>query len=579
MLFVIIIYAILPYIFSSSEIINKESGNHVDQHADSTTDPLLVNTRYGPIRGTNKKGVRVFHGIPYTKPPIGDRRWRPPSDPEPWSPHTLDATKIRPGCPQECTNPLYCSNSTSEDCLFLEIYTPVNITTPVSVTVYIHGGSFKDVTCTLALYDATQFVLKTNIIMVLIEYRIGVLGFLVTGEGEDQATGNYGIQDQRQALMWVNANIRAFGGDPDKVTLVGQSAGAQSVLIHLCSDLIPKYFRSVIVESTPLTVLYKTPKVASRNGKTFARNLKCVDKKNRAINMTCLRKKTVSQIINSQKKSSNGLKLSVTDRIEPLRPVIDGTFVKLQPLEALQHYATTTKQTMPMIFSHTTEEGVFFIKEVLAISVPALLYQFILHTVFTSVPRNIERLYPVTNRKDISKQLSQIITDLIFRCPLRYLIKLLKTERHGDRIWLYQWDKPLAIDLPTTYKSCNSQACHSAEIPFVFQSFSEVAHNSSPEDIETSNKLIAYYANFINFGNPNVDTNQTVKSGIVYKQNSVRSEDKLHLINWPTVNFSPNDTNTQLIFSRDGHLEIIEDLKVAQCDAWDKTGYSILRGK
>jgi para-nitrobenzyl esterase len=250
----------------------------------SAGDPEgLVTTPLGPVQGIVTDRARVFLGLPYAAAPVGDLRWQPPQSVAGWGPSVFQAFNEAPGCPQNCTLPPHtCPKFTSESCLFLSVYTPRlgNYSTPAPVMLFIHGEGIAyhhhQRICLRAekclhhfsggnffagtggglnysiIYDSQSFVNTTGVIVsavhylglfgliksslpsrrqiVTINYRLGLLGFLYDGHG---VQGNYGLMDQELAMRWVQANIGGFGGDPTRVTIFGQSAGAMSVASHL----------------------------------------------------------------------------------------------------------------------------------------------------------------------------------------------------------------------------------------------------------------------------------------------------------------------------------------------------------
>lgn len=205
-----------------------------------------------------------FLGVPFADPPLGDLRFAPP---QPYSGQkVIDATKRSPGCIQRSNNPLY--GDVSEDCLYLNIQTPFLPktgsktgsagVTPKPVALYMHGGSFMEGTGASLFYDGTNFASRNDVVFVTINYRLGPLGFLTTG---DLTTGNNGIRDQIQALKWVQEHIGSFGGDPSRVTIVGESAGGQSVLALLSSPAASGLFSAAIAQSIPFAFPWYTKEV------------------------------------------------------------------------------------------------------------------------------------------------------------------------------------------------------------------------------------------------------------------------------------------------------------------------------
>ena len=188
----------------------------------------------GEIRGKLDGRVRAFLCIPYAAPPIGDLRWLPPQPPAGWS-GVLDATKAGNQCAQARIRDQGVAGS--EDCLFLNIYAPDTPDKALPVMVWIHGGTF--LVGSGSQYDGRELAERGHLILVTINYRLGPFGFLVNrsldGADPGQLSGNYGLLDQQAALRWVKDNIEAFGGDPGKVTVAGESAGAISIGLQLVS--------------------------------------------------------------------------------------------------------------------------------------------------------------------------------------------------------------------------------------------------------------------------------------------------------------------------------------------------------
>ncbi len=233
---------------------------------------MIVNTKYGKIEGLDKDGFSCFLGVPYAKPPIGDLRWKAPAELESWS-GVRKAVSFGNKCMQEIhEDPLYTKEfysdsdydcSMSEDCLYMNIWTPLTTSDSDSMTgpaeselcpvaFWIHGGAFMGGYASEMEFDGEAYC-KRGVILISVEYRCNVFGFLahpwLSEENELNISGNYGILDQIAALKWVHENIRAFGGDPDNVTIFGQSAGAMSVQTILSSDLTKGLYSKAIMQS------------------------------------------------------------------------------------------------------------------------------------------------------------------------------------------------------------------------------------------------------------------------------------------------------------------------------------------
>ncbi|HWQ65808.1 MAG TPA: carboxylesterase family protein [Methanospirillum sp.] len=220
---------------------------------------VIIKTDAGLVSGFQQDSLQVFHGIPFAAPPIGELRWRPPAPVTPWE-GVKETKEFSAACPERVTegkvpSPGLPLLNMSEDCLCLNVWTPAQVAEEkLPVMVFFYGGGFVEVAGSMPLYNGTTLAQK-GVIVVTPNYRLGALGFLahpqLDNESEHNSSGNYGLLDQQAALKWVQNNIGAFGGDPSRVTIFGQSAGAESTLIHLVSPESQGLYQQAIVESGP----------------------------------------------------------------------------------------------------------------------------------------------------------------------------------------------------------------------------------------------------------------------------------------------------------------------------------------
>ena len=240
----------------------------------SEPEAAVVDTTAGPVRGSVQDGYRLFQGIPYAAAPVGPMRWQPPVAPAPWR-TVRDA--INPGmrCIQDTEADPDFGRPAGEDCLNLSVWTPhgANPATPRPVMVWIHGGGFLNGSSDI--YNARWLATRGNIVVVTINYRLGALGFLAHPALGPQP-GNYGLADQQAALRWVRDNIAGFGGDPAKVTIAGESAGAMSVCDHLVAPESAGLFRAAIMQSGPCQAQAALP-AAERISVGYAAKAGCPD--------------------------------------------------------------------------------------------------------------------------------------------------------------------------------------------------------------------------------------------------------------------------------------------------------------
>ncbi len=241
-----------------------------------------VSTASGPLVGKTEGGVHAYLGIPYAKAPVGDLRWSPPLAPSPWT-APRQAAKFGAACPQTLApqgrsvwTPEFMTQSpASEDCLFLNVWTSAKRGEKQPVLVFYHGGAFTEGAGDIAVYNGARNATK-GVIVVTVNYRLGLLGFLAHPEltaEQKGASGNYAVQDAIASLEWVKANIAAFGGDPAKVTIAGQSAGASMVTALMESPKAKGLFRGAIVVSGGGPVR-TTLALAEQSGLTLQAELK-----------------------------------------------------------------------------------------------------------------------------------------------------------------------------------------------------------------------------------------------------------------------------------------------------------------
>ncbi|XP_046678712.1 juvenile hormone esterase-like [Homalodisca vitripennis] len=221
--------------------------------ASGNTRPPFTSVAQGRLKGRwfvtrGNRTVAGFLGIPYASPPVGALRFKSPQPPSPWE-GVLSATEDKPGCPQKAgtSNIPLRARVTSEDCLYISVYTPdVMASHRLPVLVYIYGGSFEVGTSSSSSYGP-DYLLDEDVILVVFSWRLGILGFLSLEH--PVLPGNLGLKDQRAALRWIKENIPQFGGDPEKITIFGESTGAASVHYHLIFTAHEGLFRAGIADS------------------------------------------------------------------------------------------------------------------------------------------------------------------------------------------------------------------------------------------------------------------------------------------------------------------------------------------
>jgi para-nitrobenzyl esterase len=246
---------------------------------------VVVQTAAGKLEGTFSNGIVSFKGVPYAKPPVGDLRWKAPTAVEPWS-GVRKADSFSAGCIQHkdierlpWSREYMLQGPISEDCLYLNLWTPSEFNGHnFPVYVFFHGGGFMEGAGSVDVYNGANLARKGQLVVVTVNYRLGALGFLaypaLSTESPHHVSGNYGFLDALASLQWVKDNIRAFGGDPEKVTIGGQSAG--SALVHdlSVSPLGKGLFRGAVAESgtSLISIPMKTSAEAEKDGDEFAKS-------------------------------------------------------------------------------------------------------------------------------------------------------------------------------------------------------------------------------------------------------------------------------------------------------------------
>ncbi|KAK9525411.1 hypothetical protein VZT92_016123 [Zoarces viviparus] len=483
----------------------------VNQETNGAPGPVVV-TKDGQIKGITVDRANIFYGIPYADPPVGAYRWKPPRPASP-RPGVYDASFPRASCMQACSGPITeeCPRIVSEDCLYLNIFVPLDVDfssplgTPLPVIVWIHGGDFIAGSASKPLYDGRFISNFTQTVVVNLEYRLGAFGFLVSGKDpHSSAAGNYGILDQQAALLWVQRNIAVFGGDPSKVTIFGESAGAQSVSLHLMIQSSKPLFKQAVLQSLPFSIPLKSRHDALKLGKDFAKQTNCS-----ASNIVCLLSLAPQAVLAAQMKTSSKVvnPFRFLEVFEPWGPFIDGELIKEQAVTAFQkgHW----QKEKPVLLGTTSEEGVIFAYGVFNKPVSALESIVYVTAIFKQHALRILHkyllLYKDNDRRDM---LAQIVTDYVFLCPSRRSARA--GTAAGSEVWMYVFDH-VASDYRvwSGLTFCYQHACHGAELPFLFGSASVANFTLSVPEKLLSNRMLCYWGGFAHTGDPSSRTQQT----------------------------------------------------------------------
>ena len=457
----------------------------------------IVTIDNGQIVGNIYENARGFLGIPYAQAPVGNLRWAPPVKALPWKPKVLWGKTFQCGCPQSCNLPPHtCPTNTSEDCLTLNVWTPLQQTPnqQLPVFVFIPGGRFEQGTAGTILYDGRIFVNTTNTIMVTINYRLGVLGWLFDG---DQITGNYGLMDQQMAFSWVRDNIAAFGGNPQNITIGGQSAGASSVGCHMITPTSKGLFSKAIAESNPWSLPLKTFSEAKELAKLLKTFLSCDQN-----DYNCLRNKSADEIVKGQDAVQNHFNLfTPLSLFMPWTPVVGTDYMPYQFVEAFDKGAFNN---VPFMLGSVANESVIFIDEAFK-KVSLELYLGFVTDVFNVHAFDVLLTYPVHlfgDRYDLL--MSYLGTHYIFTCPTRKIAR--DSSAKGGQTYLYWFDHVLSFGAKAwgpNFTFCDDMVCHASELPFIFDCAHDANYTMTKDEVRLSNTIINYWSNFVKSGNPN----------------------------------------------------------------------------
>jgi para-nitrobenzyl esterase len=459
--------------------------------ASAADHPTFAITDDGIVRGIETATTREFRGIPYAAAPVGDLRWRSPQRHAPWQ-GVLDTTQFANHCPQ-IAGP-FGQASTTEDCLFLNVATPNRGPADQEpadlrpVMVWIHGGAL--VTGESNDYDATRLVEQGDVVVVTINYRLGTLGFLahptLTAESPDHTSGNYGLLDQQEALRWVQRNIRAFGGDPNRVTIFGESAGGLSVHAQLASPGSQGLFQRAIVESGAYQLTQPSLAAGEAVGTAFATRAGCTDQ-----SAACLRGLSVAQVLANQPSG-----------VTAISPFVDGVFL---PQSVGAAFASGQFNHVPVMEGSNHDEWRLFVAltdlttgPITPEGYPAAI-QATLGVPAALVPL-FEAQYPLANFPSPDLAVSALGTDAIFDCNARFTAQKLS---QFVPTFAYEFNDEAAPQRFLPPVSFPYGAAHASEIQYLFTlpvTVPAPAFDASQQQL--SDAMIDYWTSFARTGQP-----------------------------------------------------------------------------
>jgi len=482
----------------------------------ANAEPVSVNTNYGTVSSQtvlstdDKSGsVTAFLGIPFAAPPVGDLRFAPPQPPQAWT-GVRDANQYPAMCMQTPDPSSYTpftqpTGAVSEDCLYLNIYTP-SVTGKLPVLVWFFGGKF--IFGAGNYFEGTAFAAQNDVVVVSINYRVGPLGFLYLRD--QSAAGNMGLKDQQSALRWVQENIANFGGDPTQVTIGGQSAGATSVSSQILAPSSASLFQRAITQSSSIYVLF-APDIEATS-RSFAVNRGCSQQLPADI-VACLRKLDASALITG-----------FFDTDYSMGPVQDGEFL---PADWVGAYQSGHFNQVPLLTGSTTNEGWFLyliyfssltkannlnIDSIRTQLQPFLAANYGNEGAAILVPYVMDFYFgghesQYSDQTFLIQTIEQLASDMQLTAPT-----YIANEYHAQAapVFMYEWADadPRFSPPPTGY---NFVSNHGAELlytwgtPFLDSSRTDFSgmRAITDADKQLSQQAVQYWGNFVKTGNPN----------------------------------------------------------------------------
>ncbi len=447
--------------------------------AQNTNRPAYAKIGRIAVVGLETQDFKEFLGIRYAQPPIGELRWQPP---RPATTVTTKADAFGPHCPQVASP--FGTASSSEDCLFLNVYTPHAISrrSHYPVMVWIHGGN-------LVSGESDDFnpvhLVKQGVIVVTINYRLGALGFLAhpSLDAEAHPGVNYGLLDQQAALKWVKDNIAGFGGDPRNVTIFGQSAGGQSVLSNLVSPGARGLFARAINQSGAYSLILPTLVQAETQGTAFATKAGCPDQ-----SAACLRQLPVKVVLANQAPEQD-------------TTVLDGKVIPLSIDVALK---TGKFNAVPIMTGSNHDEGRLFVAvlfDLMGTPLSAQGYAAFVKQELPGIADKILEQYPVSSFASPALALAALETDASFSCNTARAGTLAAPFVH---VFEYEFKDDNAPERFLPPVSFAYAAAHASELQFLFDGLGHqpVKPLTSAEQ-KLAQTMVRYWTNFAKTGNPN----------------------------------------------------------------------------
>jgi para-nitrobenzyl esterase len=446
-----------------------------------------VKADQGLLKGTRQGELTVYKGVPYAAPPVGDQRWRPPQAAAKW-PGVRPADKFAPQCVQGFVGPEAGKPpEMSEDCLYLNVWTPANSAHDhIPVLVWIYGGGFNAGATSIPTYSG-EVLARKGVVLVSIAYRVGPLGFLahpeLSAESPHHVSGNYGLLDMIAALEWIKTNIAAFGGDPNKVTIFGESAGGIAVSQLCASPLAKGLFEGAISESGGSFGPPRRAGLPGENMRLLAdaeRDGVSLARDTGASTIEELRKSPAEEIMTAQRTRGQAW------------PIIDGWVI---PSDQYTMYEKKQFNDVPVLIGYNSDEGASFSHD----RTPRE-YRDGLQRRYDSFTDTLLKAYP-TGERTVPKSARDLSRDAAFGWHT-WIWARLQSQLGKSKVYYYYFDQhpqaPADSDRP------DLGAPHGREVPYVFGHLNDLQHEQpTAADHVISDAMATYWTNFAKYGNPN----------------------------------------------------------------------------
>jgi para-nitrobenzyl esterase len=445
----------------------------------SAATSTTAKVEQGALQGTSEAGLTVYRGVPFAAPPVGDLRWRPPQPAAKWN-GVRPADKFAPQCVQGIP-----SIATSEDCLYLNVWTPAKSSSArVPVLVWIYGGGFAVGGTSVPTYSG-EVLAKKGVVLVSIAYRVGSLGFLahpgLSAESPQHVSGNYGLLDMIAALQWIKQNIAAFGGDPNKVTIFGESAGGIAVSQLCASPLAKGLIEGAISESGGS---FGPPRVAGQPGENM-RSLAAAERDGVAFasnagatSIAELRKLPAEKVL----AATRGMAW----------PNIDGWVI---PSDQYTLYDAKKFNDIPVLIGYNSDEGASFSHE----NSPKAYIEGV-HKRYDAFADSLLKAYP-TGDQSVPKTARDLMRDTAFGWHT-WIWARLQSNLGKSKVFYYYFDQH--PDYPADSPQAGHGSPHGMEVEYVFGHVTGGPPGKpTATDLAISDAMATYWTNFAKYGDPN----------------------------------------------------------------------------